>query len=118
MSLRDFDDMGIQQYSQSKMVSFDALLNANYEFVNNPQQEPLAIDNIFYFLSINKNVSLQNILKLKNYYILSYYDTALKQFVLRKFTDGFIREDNGNPIMNKSQFSRPAKFEKLKFIEN
>ena len=118
MSLRGFDDMGVQQYSQSKMVSFDAMLNANNEFVNNPQQEPLAIDNIFYFLSINKNVTLQNILKLKDYYILSYYDNVLKQFVLRKFTDGFIREDNGNPIMNKSQFSRPAKFDKLKFIEN
>lgn len=106
------------QYSQSKMVSFDATLDSNYEFVSKQQQEPLAIDNIYYFISINKNVSLQNILKLKDYYILSYYDTDSKQYIMRKFNDGYMREDNGNPIMNKSQFSKPAKFEKLKFIEN
>ena len=67
---------------------------------------------------MNKNVSLQNILKLKDYYLLSYYDTVSKQYTMRKFTDGYMREDNGNPIMNRSQFSKPAKFEKLKFIEN
>lgn len=106
------------QYSQSKMVSFDAMLNSNYEFISNQQQEPLAIDNIYYFISMNKNVSLQNILKLKDYYLLSYYDTVSKQYTIRKFTDGYIQEDNGNPIMNRSQFSKPAKFEKLKFIEN
>lgn len=117
-ALLDFDNALNRQYSQSKMVSFDSTLNSNYEFVSNQQQEPLAIDNIYYFLSVNKNVSLQNILKLKDYYILSYYDTASRQFTMRKFTDGYIREDNGNPIMNKSQFSKPVKFEKLKFIEN
>jgi hypothetical protein len=106
------------QYSLRKMAFFDTMLNSDSEFVKNGQQEPLAIDNIFYFLSINKNIALENILKLKDYSILSYYDMASKQLIIRKFTDGFIREDIGNPIMNKSQFSKPATFKKLKFIEN
>lgn len=110
----DFYDAGNSYYSQSKMVFFDSTLDSNLEFIPNKQPEPLAIDNIYYYLSINKNVSLQNILKLKDYYILSYYDDTQKQFIIRKFTDGFIREDNGNPIINKSQFSKPASFGKIK----
>ncbi|WP_316634905.1 hypothetical protein [uncultured Flavobacterium sp.] len=110
----DFYDVGNSSYSQNKMVFFDAVMNENYDFTTTIKSEPLAIDNIFYYLSTNKNVSLQNILKLKDYSILSYYDTALKQFIIRKFTDGFIREDDGNPIMNKSQFSKPFTFDKIK----
>lgn len=112
------NNFGEQPQSQTKMVFFDSTLNSDFEFVIKKQSEPLAIDNLFYFISMNKNVSLQNILKLKEYYILGYYDTTSKQFVMRRFTDGLIRDDIGNPIMNKSQFSNPAAFEKLKLIEN
>lgn len=115
MTFEDFDNPISQQYAQSRMVFFDAVLNSNTDFINNQPQEPLAFDNILYYLSIDKNVSLQNTLKLKDYSILTYYDMALKQLVIRKFTDGFIREDNGNPIMNKSQFSKPASFGSIKF---
>lgn len=100
-------------FSHTKMVYFDTMLNSNLEFINKKQSEPLALDNLFYFLNTSKNISLQNILKLKDYSILSYYDTALKQLIIRKFTDGFVNEDKGNPIMNKSQFSKPASFGKL-----
>jgi hypothetical protein len=105
------DGNGQSQYTRTKTVSFDAALNPDFEFVSQ-QSEPLAIDNIFYFLSITKNVSLENILKLKDYSILGYYDLVSKQFIMRKFTDGFIREGNGNPIMNKAQFSKPFRFNK------
>lgn len=103
-----FSDFNFDQNyaDQIKMVSFDAMLNADLEFVTNEKTEPLAIDNIYYYLSTAKNVSFQNILKLKDYTILGYYDTALKQYTFRKFTDGFIREDNGNPISNKAVFSK------------
>ena len=94
------------QYRQSKMVYFDSVLNANLDFVTDQKSEPLAIDNIFYYLGTNKNAALQNILKLKDYYILSYYDTVLKQYTIRKFTDGVMREDSGNPISNKAIFSQ------------
>lgn len=107
--LDDFANPGIQQFMLTKMVFFDSTMDANFEFVTK-QNEPLAIDNIYYFLSVTKNIVMENIIRLKGYYILSYYDTALKQFVLRKFTDGFIDQNIGNPIINKSQFSKPFLF--------
>lgn len=105
---------GQSYYVQNKMVFFDSMFDSNLDFVSNKQSEPLAIDNAYYYLSTNRNAALQNILKLKDYYILSYYDTALKQFILRRFTDGFIREGDGNPVMNKAQFSKPFSFEPIK----
>lgn len=114
MTFEDFENPISQAYAQSRMVFFDAVINSNNDFINNQQQEPLALDNILYYLSTNSNASLQNTIKLKDYSILTYYDTALKQLFIRKFTDGFIREDNGNPIMNKLQFSKPASFGSIK----
>jgi hypothetical protein len=115
--ITDFFNPGMSQHLQTKTVFFDSVLDPNFEFVTKPN-EPLAIDNIYYYLSTNKNVLQENILKVQDYYILSYYDKVLKQFIMRKFTDGFIDQDNGNPIINKLQFSKPASFGKLKFIEN
>ncbi|PXY44453.1 hypothetical protein [Flavobacterium hydrophilum] len=119
-SLADFFDNDFGGYSEysNKMVYFDAILNPGLEFVNQKQTEPLAIDNIYYYLSINKNITLQNTLKLKDYYILSYYDTTSRQFIMRKFTDGFMNENPGNPIRNKQLLSKPAKFSTIKFSEN
>lgn len=115
----DFNnDFGSYSRYVNKMVYFDSMLNSDFEFVTGIQPEPLAVDNVFYYLSINKNISLQNILKLKDYSILGYYDPKSKQYIMRKFTDGFMNEDNGNPIMNKAQFSKPISFGKIKFIEN
>lgn len=118
-SLADFFDNDFGGYSEygSKMVYFDAMLNSGLEFVHQNQSEPLAIDNIFYYLSINKNISLQNILKLKDYYILSYYDVVSKQYIMRKFTDGFYYEEK-NPIINKAILSKPISFDNLKSIGN
>lgn len=99
--------------TQSKMVYFDSMLNKNLDFVKNEKPEPLATDNLYYFLNTNKNIALQNTLKLKDFYILSYYDSALRQLVMRKFTDGFTN-DIGNPIMNKAIFSNPASFGAIK----
>ncbi|CAD0001893.1 hypothetical protein [Flavobacterium chungangense] len=117
--LADFFDNDFGGYSEysSKMAYFDAMLNSDLEFVKNKQSEPLAIDNVFYYLSINKNISLQNILKLKDYYILSYYDIASKQYIMRKFTDGFYYEEK-NSIINKAIFSQPISFYNLKSTKN
>ena len=110
------NDFGYSEYS-SKMAYFDSMLNSNLEFVYNKQSEPLAIDNIFYYLSINKNITLQNILKLKDYYILGYYDSSSKQYIMRKFTDGFYYEEK-NPVINKAILSQPFPFDNLKSIKN
>lgn len=117
--LADFFDNGYGGYSeyQSKMAYFDAMLNQDLEFVNSKQSEPLAIDNVFYYLSTNKNISLQNIIKLKEYYILGYYDMASKQYIMRKFTDGFSYEER-NPIINRAFLSKPYQFEDIKFSKD
>ncbi|MBZ4035651.1 hypothetical protein K6T82_12795 [Flavobacterium sp. 17A] len=110
-----FGDFGERvPYSISKMVYFDAVFDEKFDLTKDKKQEPFAIDNLFYFLNINKKISLFTTLKLKDYYILSYYDSATKQFIMRKFTDGFMMEDNGNPIMNKALFSNPASFGSIK----
>ncbi|MES2239580.1 MAG: hypothetical protein V4497_04905 [Bacteroidota bacterium] len=80
------DNFAAQNHAEN--VFFSSLLDRNFEFVNH-EQEPLAIDKLYYFLDTLKKVSLSNVLKYKDYYILSYYDEKAKQFVMRKFTDGF-----------------------------
>ncbi|CAM3645898.1 hypothetical protein [Flavobacterium chungbukense] len=55
----------------------------------NQSQEPLAGDKIYAFLDHHKTVLLPKVLKLSNYSILGYYDFDSKEYVLRKFTDGF-----------------------------
>ncbi|WP_035652757.1 hypothetical protein [Flavobacterium sp. ASV13] len=90
----------------SKMVFFDAALNPNFEFVSNPNLDPLAIDNLNYFMNTSKNISLVSVLKLTDFYLLGYYDTVEKSYIMRKFTDGFMDQNPGNPIMNKSMFSK------------
>ncbi|WP_289663770.1 hypothetical protein [Flavobacterium panacagri] len=114
-SFNSMDDFGERiPYSLSKAVYFDAMLNENWNFTKDFQARPLAVDNLFYFLNNNKNIRLYDTLRLKDFYILSYYDIASKQFIMRKFTDGPMMEDNGNPIMNKSQFSKPFSFGDIK----
>lgn len=115
LSFNSPDDFGTRiPYSLSKAVYFDSMLNEKLDFAKDNQTRPLAIDNLFYFLNNNKNIRLHDVLRLKNYYILSYYDSSSQQFVMRRFTDGLMMEDNGNPIMNKSQFSKPFSFDSIK----
>jgi len=108
------DQFGLREYySLTKMVYFDATLNENLDFISDKQSQPLASENLFYYLNFNKSINLYDALELKNYYILSYYDDASKQFIMRKFTDGFMMGDNRNSIINKSIFSNPATFGKI-----
>ncbi|MCC9072536.1 hypothetical protein LNQ49_13175 [Flavobacterium sp. F-65] len=97
--------------SSSETVFFESTLNQNNEFTKFEQQ-PFALDNINYFLEQNRKVTLPNILKFKDFHILGYYDTTTKQYVMRKFTDGFTPEESLNPIINKAVFSKPFPVEK------
>jgi hypothetical protein len=72
----------------TETVFFESSWDNNFEF-NNQKPAPLAIDNISYFLSQHKEVTLENIIKFKDYFILGYYDSAAKEYVMRKFKDGF-----------------------------
>jgi hypothetical protein len=109
-----YDDFGERiSYSLNKSVYFDVMLNENLNFAKDYQTRPLAIENLFYFLKNNKSIQLYDALRLKDYYILSYYDSTSQQFKMRKFIDGFMIEDDGNPIINKAQFSKPAAFSSI-----
>ncbi|HEU0125364.1 MAG TPA: hypothetical protein VFQ56_03580, partial [Flavobacterium sp.] len=101
-------------YSLTKAVYFDVMLNQNLNFTRDYQSRPLAIDNLFYYLNSNKEIRIYDILRLKDYYVLSYYESASQQFLMRKFTDGIMTQDIGNPIMNKSEFSKPFTFGDIK----
>lgn len=91
--------------SSAESVFFETTLNKDNEFVKFEQQ-PYAFDNINQFLQQNKKAILPNILKFKDFYILGYYDSTTKQYLMRKFTDGFPPEESLNPIINKAVFSR------------
>lgn len=93
------------QTFHSESVFFETTLNNKSEF-KKIQQQPLAMDNINYFLDQNKKATLPNILKFKDFYILGYYDSATKQYIMRRFTDGFIPDEPTNPIINRATFSK------------
>ena len=53
------------------------------------EQEPLALDFISRFANEHPEVSLGSTVRFKNYYIFGYYDRYAKQYIMRKFIDGF-----------------------------
>ena len=108
------DQMYSFNYTQtfhSESVFFETTLNNQYDFTL-IQQQPLAMDNINYFLDQNKKATLPNVLKFKDFYILGYYDITAKQYIMRRFTDGFIPNEPTNPIIDKATFSKSFPFDK------
>ena len=111
-----FDDEIQQMFPQSnsyeinthsESVYFESVFDPAYTAVNQEKLEPLALDNIYYFLNTNKNATLNSILKFKDFYILGYYDRALKQYIMRKFKDGFNLDD---PLLDPHNY--PSSFKK------
>jgi hypothetical protein len=95
----------------TETVFFESILDLNGEFTSVTPQ-PTALDNINYFLEFNKKAILPSTVPFKDYYILGYYDTALKQYTMRKFTDGFMHEEPENPIISKATFSKAFQMDK------
>jgi len=54
------------------------------------EQEILATDYVAQFLDLKKDISLASTFKFKDHYILGYYDSDAKKYVLRKFQDDFM----------------------------
>ncbi len=52
------------------------------------EQEWLAVDKIARFMGDNETLTLENVFKYNNFYILGYYDAKAKQYIMRKFEDG------------------------------
>lgn len=91
----------------TESVYFESVFDSNYTFLKQENIEPLAMDNIYYFLNTNKKIALNNIIKYKDFYILGYYDSASKQYIMRKFKDGFNADD---PFLN--EINTPSSFRK------
>ncbi|MTH17989.1 hypothetical protein [Flavobacterium sp. LC2016-01] len=72
----------------STSVFFESIWDKNFN-ITTSEQEPLATDKIYYFIDKNQKIRMQSILKFKDYFVLGYYDLKTKQYVLRKFTDGY-----------------------------
>lgn len=74
--------------SRSINLYFESVLDKKFQH-SKKEQQPLAIDFISRFVYEHKEVSLQSTFRFKNYYIFGYYDSKAKQYVMRKFIDGF-----------------------------
>ena len=72
----------------TETVFFESSWDKKFEFIPS-KQAPLAIDKIYYFITEQKEVTFENIIKFKDYYILGYYDSNKKSYIMRKFTDGY-----------------------------
>jgi len=83
-----FSDLDFPPIYHSECVFFERILDQNFEFVT-LDETPLALDKLSYFLNKNKKTTLSSSFKFKDYYILGYYDVKKKQYIMRKFTDGF-----------------------------
>ncbi len=72
----------------AQSIYFESLLDTNFVPVKS-KTDPLAVDYIAGFLDKNGNAVLATTLKYNDFYILCYYDSDKREFVMRKFQDGF-----------------------------
>lgn len=79
-------DTGFNEVLQN--VYFECRFDTEFKSKKLPFS-PLAIDFMSGFLQENSAITLQNTIKYKDYFILTYYDSKAKQIILRKFEDGY-----------------------------
>ncbi|RZJ68467.1 MAG: hypothetical protein EOO50_01355 [Flavobacterium sp.] len=80
-----FGDAPFQQFF------FESLFDKNFKHLPK-EQLPLAVDFLSEFLAKNQNVALYYLSPFSDYFVLSYYDSKLREIKLRKFADGFPAE--------------------------
>lgn len=74
--------------TQPTTVYFESVFDKKLQEVKK-EEEPLAADFISRFREEHTEVTLESTIRFKNYYIFGYYDMYAKQYVMRKFKDGF-----------------------------
>jgi hypothetical protein len=86
----DFTDIAYDLLNSSgpTTVYFESLFDKKLQY-SKQAQEPLAVDFISRFREEHFEVTLPSLIRHKNYYIFGYYDVYAKQYVMRKFIDGF-----------------------------
>ncbi len=84
-----------------QVAFFDSLFDDNFKHLSG-EPEPMAIDFISNFVSEQRDITLENTFKFRDFYVLGYYDVKAKQYIFRKFEDGF--GESNTPFFKK----RPA----------
>jgi hypothetical protein len=79
---------GMMDNENNQSIYFESLFDDDFEH-STLQPSVLAVDDISTFLNKNTSVSLQTVTPFGGYYVMGYYDTKAKQYVLRKFQDGY-----------------------------
>lgn len=95
-------------YLHSKSVYFESLWNEDLEY-SADLVAPFAIDKINSFLYNQKELRFENTINLGEFQILGYYDSAKKEYVMRKFTNDFWWKENENPLLEKPLFQAVRK---------
>lgn len=85
-----------------QVIYFDTLFNDDFQQVEG-QLQPLANDFISGFVSETKDISLGNTFRYNDFYIFGYYNSKEKEYVMRKFEDGF--SQSNQPFLE----NKPAK---------
>lgn len=84
-----YSDFGLFDSAEVQTVYFEGFYSPGFEHLPNQGITPAA-DFISEFMAVNKkNISLQTVTPFNDYYILGYYDEKAKQYILRKFEDGY-----------------------------
>jgi hypothetical protein len=88
----NFTDIAFDLMNNSgpSTVYFESVFDKKLQH-SKQEQDPLAVDYISRFREEHYEVTLPSTIRYKNYYIFGYYDTYTKQYVMRKFIDGFDR---------------------------
>jgi len=79
------DMSGLFESGSLQSTYFEALFDDKFEH-QNVSQQGLAVDFISQFMAEN-DVTLQSVFPFKDYYVLGYYDSKKKEYVMRKFED-------------------------------
>jgi len=80
------DMSSLLEPSTSQVLYFESFVDNAYQTIKTPQG-PLAVDFISEFMEQNDEAYLNNTFVYKDFYILGYYDSESKQYVMRKFAD-------------------------------
>jgi hypothetical protein len=81
-------DVEIPGFDRSNIQSFffESLFDENFNHTT-AAQTPLAADALSSFISESKDISLETVTPYNDYFILGYYDSKAKSYILRKFED-------------------------------
>jgi len=80
------DISGMLDSSTLQTNYYENIVDRNFQTIKD-RPGPLAVDFISQFMEEQDTISLQNTFMYKNFYVIGYYDSKAKEYVMRKFAD-------------------------------